>query len=72
MVSTVSQRQRLEWALSDAKLKMESAEAGSLWILKPSLTNKGAVRGSAFGYYLGFTRRLRRMLLYHLKPTTLL
>jgi hypothetical protein len=44
MVSTVSQRQRLEWALSDAKLKMDSAETGSLWILKPSVTNKGAVR----------------------------
>lgn len=54
MVSTVSQRQRLEWALSDAKLKMESAEAGSLWILKPSLTNKGAVRWSLF--WLAFSR----------------
>lgn len=44
MVNTVSKRQRLEWSLADAKAKMEAAGGDALWILKPSVTNKGAVR----------------------------
>eukprot|EP00624_Nannochloropsis_granulata_P004343 evm.model.NODE_31719_length_7039_cov_23.841597.1 len=41
LTATLSQRDRLEWCLRDAKERLAQTQ-GQVWILKPSVTNKGA------------------------------
>ena len=43
LTATLSQKDRLEWCLRDVKERInKDKDAGKLWILKPSVSNKGA------------------------------
>jgi hypothetical protein len=43
LTATLSQKDRLEWCLRDVKERIhKDRDAGKLWILKPSVSNKGA------------------------------
>eukprot|EP00952_Eustigmatos_sp_NYUAD-ZCMA_P008062 33820-Eustigmatos_ZCMA.PRE.1 len=52
-MAAMSQRARIDWCLSEVKERLKRPDhAGRMWILKPSVTNKGAVSGRALPYAL--------------------
>jgi hypothetical protein len=51
----MSLRARVDWCLEDVRERMQRSP-GKLWIMKPSLTNKGAVRSRSLSYQCCFRK----------------